>query len=149
MVRHLPHRLVGFVVRHLPHRLVGFVVRHLPHRLVGFVVRHLPHRLVGFVVRLLAHRIVGLVVRHLPQEWHAWGQYHGGRRPSSDDSFHCPTVIPPSALDKPSIIKRCHHRQMYIHTSPHSSTTMLTLYDTQFVECQWWNDGWTVKTVIA
>ena len=25
------------------------------------------------------------------------GRYHGGRRPSSDDSFHSPTVIPPSA----------------------------------------------------
>ena len=32
-----------------------------------------------------------------------WGRYHGGRRPSSDDSFHSPTVIPPSARDKPSI----------------------------------------------
>ena len=30
---------------------------------------------------------------------------HGGQRPSSDDSLHSPTVIPPSALDKPSIIK--------------------------------------------
>ena len=29
------------------------------------------------------------------------GRYHGGRRPSSDDSLHSPTVIPPSALDKP------------------------------------------------
>ena len=35
-----------------------------------------------------------------------WGRYHGGRRPSSDDSFHSPTVIPPSAVDKPSIMKR-------------------------------------------
>ena len=34
-----------------------------------------------------------------------WGRYHGGRRPSSDDSLHSPTVIPPSALDKP---QRCH-----------------------------------------
>ena len=33
-----------------------------------------------------------------------WGRYRGGRRPSSDDSFHSPTVIPPSALDKPSIM---------------------------------------------
>ena len=31
----------------------------------------------------------------------SWGRYHGGRRPSSDDSLHSPTVIPPSALDKP------------------------------------------------
>ena len=34
-----------------------------------------------------------------------WGRYHGGRRPSSDDSLHSPTVIPPPALDKPSIMK--------------------------------------------
>ena len=40
----------------------------------------------------------------------SWGRYDGGRRPSNDDSFHSPTVIPPSALDKPSIMKR-HHRQ--------------------------------------
>ena len=38
------------------------------------------------------------------------GGYHEGRRSSSDDSFHSPTVIPPSALNKPSIIKR-YHRQ--------------------------------------
>ena len=24
----------------------------------------------------------------------------------------------------------------------------LTLHDTRFVECRWWNDGWTVKTVV-
>ena len=40
-----------------------------------------------------------------------WGRYHGGRRPSSDDSFHSPTVIPPSALDKPSIMTRHHRRR--------------------------------------
>ena len=26
------------------------------------------------------------------------------------------------------------------------SPTMVTLHDTRFVECRWWNDGWTVKT---
>ena len=31
------------------------------------------------------------------------GRYHGDRRPSSDDSIHS---IPPSALDKASIMKR-------------------------------------------
>ena len=36
------------------------------------------------------------------------GRYNGSRRPSSDDS---PTVIPPSALNKPSIMKRFHHRR--------------------------------------
>ena len=41
----------------------------------------------------------------------SWGLYHGGRRPSSDDSLHSPTVIPPSALEKPSIMKRYHRRR--------------------------------------
>ena len=75
-----------------------------------------------------------------------WGRCHGGRRPSSDDSFHSPTVIPPSALDKPSIMKRYHHRRTCSHTSPLRSPTMVTLHDTRFVESRWWNDGWTGKT---
>ena len=29
------------------------------------------------------------------------------------------------------------------------SPTMVTLHDTWFVKCQWWNDGWTVKTVVT
>ena len=29
------------------------------------------------------------------------------------------------------------------------SPTMVTLHDTRFVECRWWNDGWTVKTVVG
>ena len=78
-----------------------------------------------------------------------WGRYHGGLRPSSDDSFHSPTVIPPSALDKPSIMKRYHRRRPCSHTSPRRWPTMVTLHDTRFVECRWWNDGWTVKTVVT
>ena len=39
-----------------------------------------------------------------------WGRYHGGRRPSSDDGLHSPTVISPLALHKPSIMKRYHRR---------------------------------------
>ena len=70
------------------------------------------------------------------------GRYHGGRRPSVDDS---PTVITPSALDKPSITKRCHRR----HTSSRLSRTMVTLHDTRFVEWRWLNGGWTVKTVVT
>ena len=35
------------------------------------------------------------------------------------------------------------------HTSPRHSPTMVTLHDTRFVECRWWNDGWTVKTVVT
>ena len=47
-----------------------------------------------------------------PSKWASnWSWYHGGQRPSSDDSFHSPTVISPSALDKPSIAKRYHRRQ--------------------------------------
>ena len=78
-----------------------------------------------------------------------WGRYHGGRRPSSDDSFHSPTVIPPSALDRPSILKRYYSRRTCSHTSPRRSPMMVTLHDTQLVECRWWNDGWTVKTVVT
>ena len=77
------------------------------------------------------------------------GWYHGGRRLSSDDSLPSPTVTPPSALDKPSITKRYHHQQTCSHTSPCRLPTMVTLYDTQFVVCRWWNDDWTVKTVVT
>ena len=77
------------------------------------------------------------------------GRYHGARRPSSDDSFHSLTVIPPSALDKPSVMKRDHRRRTYSHTSPRRSPTMVTLHDTRFVECRWWNGGWTEKTVVT
>ena len=83
------------------------------------------------------------------QPSYIWGRYHGDRRPSSDNSFHSPTVIPPSALDKPSITKRCHRRRTCSHTSPRRSPTMVTLHDTRFVECRWRNDGWTVKTVVT
>ena len=74
------------------------------------------------------------------------GRYHGDQRPSSDDRFHSPAVIPPSALDKPSITKRYHRRRTCSHISPRRSQTMVTLHDTRFVE---WNDGWTVKTVVT
>ena len=74
------------------------------------------------------------------------GRYHGGRRPSSDDSFHCLTVTPPSALDKPSIMKLYHRRRTCSHISPRRSPT---IHDTRFVECRWWNDAWTVRTVVT
>ena len=61
------------------------------------------------------------------------------------DSFHSPTVIPPSALDKPSIKKRYHRRESAV--TPH--LVVITLHDTRFVECRWWKDGWTVKTVVT
>ena len=77
------------------------------------------------------------------------GRHHGGRRPSSDDSFRSTTVIPPSALDKPSIMKRYYRRWTCNHTSPHRSPTMVRLYDTRFVEYRWWNDSWTAKTVVT
>ena len=56
------------------------------------------------------------------------------------------TIIPPSAHDKPSIMKLYHRWRTCSHTSPRCSSTMVTLHDTRFVECQWWNDGWTVVT---
>ena len=77
------------------------------------------------------------------------GRYHGGRRPSSDDSFHSPTVIPPSAFDKPSIMKRYHRRWTTRWGVRARLSTMVTLHDTRFVECRWWNDGWTVKTFVT
>ena len=75
--------------------------------------------------------------------------YHGGRQPSSVDSFHSPTIIPPSALDKPSIMKRYHRRWTTRWGATACSPTMVTLHDTRFVECWWWNDGRTVKTVVT
>ena len=49
----------------------------------------------------------------------------------------------------PSIMKRYHRRWTCNHTSPRRSPMMVTLHDTGFVECRWWNDGWTVKTVVT
>ena len=66
-------------------------------------------------------------VRQLPQTEQTRGRYHGGLRPSSDDSLQSPTVIPPSALDKPAIIKCYHRRRTCIRTSPRRSPTMVTL----------------------
>ena len=62
----------------------------------------------------------------------ARGRYHGGRRPSSEDSFHSPTVIPPSALDKPSNMKRYHRRPKCSHTSPRRSPTMVFSFSFSF-----------------
>ena len=73
------------------------------------------------------------------------GQYQGFRQPSSDDSFHSPTVIPPWVLDKPSIIKSYHYRQTTRRGVTARLPMMATLHDTRFVECPWWNDSWTVK----
>ena len=68
------------------------------------------------------------------------GWYHGGRRPSSDYSFHSPTVIPPLALDRLSIMKCYHHWWTCSHRSPRCSPMIVTLHDTWFVECRLWND---------
>ena len=78
-----------------------------------------------------------------------WGQYHGDQRPSCDDSYHSQTVIPPSTLNKPSIMKHYHRRRMTSWGVTAHSLTMVTLHDTQFVECRWWNDSWAVKTVVT
>ena len=50
--------------------------------------------------------------------------------------------FPHRHIDIPSIMKRYHRRRMCNHTSPRRSPTMVTLHDTRFVECRWWNDGW-------
>ena len=80
--------------------------------------------------RTCCHTLVeaaGIICRPTQSQYsHTRARYHGGRRPSSDDNFHSPTVIPPSALDKSSIMKRCHHRQTCSHTSPRRSPTMVT-----------------------
>ena len=71
------------------------------------------------------------------------------RQLSSDDSFHSPTVIPPSALDKPSIMKHYHRRWTTRWGVTARSPTLVMLHDIRFLECRWWNDGWTVKTVVT
>ena len=76
-------------------------------------------------------------------------RYHGGPRQSSDDSFHSLAVIPPSALDKPTIMKCYHRRRTTRWGVTVRSPTMVMLHDTRFVECRWWNDSWTVKTVVT
>ena len=80
---------------------------------------------------------------------HGPWQWSPGAGIMEADSFHSPTVIPPSALDKPSIMMRYHRRRTCSHISPRRSPTMVTLHDTRFVECRWWTDGWTVKTVVT
>ena len=59
-------------------------------------------------------------------------------------------------LDKPSIMKRYHRRVSWSVTIVDERRgvtsrlpTMVTLHDTRFVECRWWNDGWTAKTVVT
>ena len=60
--------------------------------------------------------------------------------------FTVPTVIPPSAHDKTSIMKRYHLRRTCSHPSPCRFPTMVTLHDVRFVEWRLWNDGWIVIT---
>ena len=40
---------------------------------------------------------------------------------------------------KPSILKRYHRRRTCGHTSPRRSPTIVTLHDSRFAECRWWN----------
>ena len=63
----------------------------------------------------------------------SWGRYRGGRRVSSENSFHSPTVISPLALDKPSFMKRYHRQQTKRWALTAHSPTRLTLHYTQFV----------------
>ena len=66
-----------------------------------------------------------------------------------DLDLHSPAVIPPSALDKPSIMKCYHRRRTRSWDVTACLPTIESLHDTRFVECRWWNDGWTMKTVIT
>ena len=71
----------------------------------------------------------------------------GGRRPSSDDRFHGPSVIPPSALAE-------YNEELPLSMNVQSRLTSSFADDgnasyTVFVKCRWWNDGWTVKTVVT
>ena len=50
--------------------------------------------------------------------------------------------------------RHCTRQTEYLEELPSSTNvqshlTMVTLHDTGFVECRWWNDGWTVKTVVT
>ena len=45
---------------------------------------------------------------------------------------------------------KCYHRRQTTRWGvTERSPTMVTLHDTRFVKCRWWNDGWSVKTVIT
>ena len=46
-------------------------------------------------------------------------------------------------------MKRYHRRRTTRWGVTARSPTMVTLHDTRFVECRWWNDGWTVKTDVT
>ena len=46
-------------------------------------------------------------------------------------------------------MKSYHRRQTTRLGVTARSPTMVKLHDTQFVQCRWWNDGWTVKTVVT
>ena len=46
-------------------------------------------------------------------------------------------------------MKRSHRRRTTRWGVTARSPTMVTLHDTRFVECRWWSDGWTVKTVVT
>ena len=85
----------------------------------------------------------------VPRSRHTRGRYHGGRRPSSDDSLHGPTVIALGTRHTEYHEALPSSANVQSHTSPRRSPTMATLHDTRRVECRWWNDGWTVKTVVT
>ena len=64
-------------------------------------------------------------------------QYHAGIMEADDcqvTTVFSPTVIPPSAFDKPSIMKRYHRRRTCSQTSARRTPTMVTLHDIRFVE---------------
>ena len=82
-----------------------------------------------------------------------WAGWPGAGIMEADDrqvtTVFSATVIPPSPLDKLSTMKHYHHWRMCSHTSPRCLRMMVTLHDTWFVKCRFWNDGWTVNTVVT
>ena len=73
-----------------------------------------------------------------------WGRYHRGRQVTT--VF---TVQPSFHHRHSSVMKLYYRGRTCSHTSPRRSPTMVTLYVARFVEYRWWNDGWTVKTVVT
>ena len=75
-------------------------------------------------------------------------RYHGGRWPSGDDSFHSPSFHHQHSTNQVSwsvtIVDECavtHHLVV--------RWRWLRFMILGFVKCRWWNDGWTVKTVVT
>ena len=74
----------------------------------------------------------------------SWRQTTVKWRQSSQSNRHS-TI----GTQQTSTMQRYHQRRTTRWDVTARSLTMITLHDTRFVKCQWWNDGWTVKTVVT